>query len=113
MGGWPYRGDDQEIETAVIERRGVLTEHVLADVVQERIRQERRFPDHTLAAAGMSHVERLAVIAEEFGEVAHDVSDLTWPRPERQVAIAELRTELLQLAACCVAWIEDLDAEAE
>jgi hypothetical protein len=80
------------------------TECVLRDVAVERQHQEHlklagkfRF---TCADRGLSDPERLAILAEEFGEVARDVVE----RGEG------LRRELIQIAAVCVAWIERLDA---
>lgn len=47
--------------------------------------------------------ERLAVLMEEVGEVAREV--LAVNRPQH------IRDELIQVAACAVAWIEAIDAE--
>lgn len=72
---------------------------ILADVNAERERQDakwggepgtQRRDDHTYAA----------VIGEEFGEACQ-----AWL--ERDTAA--LRLELVQLAACAVAWVEELD----
>lgn len=49
--------------------------------------------------------ERLTVLAEEFGEVSAEVCEgIT--RPLNRVA---LRSELIQVAAVCAAWVEYLD----
>jgi hypothetical protein len=85
--------------------------HVLDDVERERERQTElrdagRF-ERTLADAGLSEAERLAVVAEEFGEVARCVADVV---AGKQADADHLRKELIQLAACCVAWAEFLDS---
>lgn len=48
---------------------------------------------------------KLAVLAEEFGEVAKALNEGAYP--------ADLREELIQVAAVAVAWVEGLDAVAE
>lgn len=50
---------------------------------------------------------RLAVIAEEFGEVARHVNEAI-NDPEKSFD-SQLRGELIQLAACCVGWIQNID----
>lgn len=84
---------------------------ILLDILAERFRQERlcragKFP-HTLASPSLSPAECLAVLAEEFGEVARPVADAlaSGSKPDQEA----LRSELVQLAACCVAWLEQLD----
>jgi hypothetical protein len=47
---------------------------------------------------------RLAVLAEEFGEVAKALNEMRVGEP------ADLRAELVQVAAVATAWIEGLDA---
>jgi NTP pyrophosphatase (non-canonical NTP hydrolase) len=93
---------------------------ILLDIVAERARQEQlcrdgKF-DRTLATFGgpgdaLSPSDCLAVCAEEFGEVAEIVADALNGQPGRdRLDTAHLREELVQLAACCVAWCEQLDA---
>lgn len=64
------------------------------DVLEERGRQDAKWGEQN-----HSDERWLAILAEEFGEVAKDVVER---RPG-------LRTELIQTAAVCVAWIECLD----
>ncbi len=76
---------------------------IVEDVTSERYRQEDlkaggKFP-WTLADAAPSSAEKLAVLAEEFGEVAKAVCE-----GDRE----NLREELVQVAACCVAWLDSL-----
>jgi len=81
---------------------------ILGDVLVERLRQETlkqegRFP-HTCADAEMSDATRLAVLVEEVGEVARALQ--RGAHDPKQ----DLRAELLQCSAICVAWIERIDA---
>lgn len=91
-----------------------LREEILIEVSQEREHQESlcrsgkfRATCATTGEDEMTDVECLAVFAEEFGEVAHEVTDgMPSPIGADQT---ELRKELLQCAAVCVAWIERID----
>lgn len=87
----------------------------MVDVSAERERQERhvaagRFKHTCGDPRGMTHADRLAVLAEEVGEVAREVL----AQDGRQLARdslgtpAALRAELVQVAAVAVAWIEAL-----
>lgn len=87
------------------------TEHVLNDVARERLRQETlkaegRFR-HTCADRGMDDGEKLACLAEEFGEVAKAML-------HRRMLVrdggGDLREELIHVAAVAVAWAESLPA---
>lgn len=105
----------------------------LHDVREERFRQEalRRSGKFlwTCCDITRSNEEKLAVLAEEFGEISKEVVEgiikagklaLTFPRSDAgQLAstlAAEvdelLRKELVQVAAVCVAWIEAIDGKA-
>lgn len=85
---------------------------VVEAVMEERIRQETlrvegRFR-YTCADPEMSPGDKLACLAEEFGEVARAMLH------ERGLVAdggGELRTELIQVAAVAVAWAESLTPE--
>lgn len=77
---------------------------VLYDVRCERQRQDKlcaagRFP-WTCAYPDAHPSDKLAVLAEEFGEVARAVVEQD---------VKNLREELVQVAAVCAAWVEALD----
>lgn len=79
------------------------------DVTNERYRQEKlrlsgKFSD-TLASHHIASAEKLAVLAEEFGEVAREVCELG--------SYENMRKELVQVAACCVAWCEAIDEQQD
>ncbi len=87
------------------------TDAVLLDVDKERRRQESlrlmgRFPS-TCASSSMSDFHKLAVLAEEFGEVAQHLAEESINPKRRNVPA--LRQELIQVAAVAVAWCESLD----
>jgi NTP pyrophosphatase (non-canonical NTP hydrolase) len=75
---------------------------------QERLREEGRFKE-TCASATMPDLTRLAVLAEEFGEVARAVLEQEDANDKHG---KDLRKELVQVAAVAVAWIEGLDFNA-
>ena len=83
---------------------------IVEEIYRERGRQNElkragKFA-YTCADKEMLQPERLAVLAEEFGEVAHEVNEGIGGR---KVDIAKLRKELIQVGAVCVAWVEALD----
>jgi hypothetical protein len=86
---------------------------VVDDVTAERARQDNLRDmgafRATLADEGLSASDRLAVVAEEFGEVAEHVADALTGAAGRPLDERGLREELIQLAACAVAWVEYLD----
>lgn len=79
------------------------------DIQVERQRQERR---HGIQAAAhplsMSDAERLAILTEELGEVAHEVNECRLGH-HLESPDSYLRAELVQVAAVAVAWIEAID----
>jgi NTP pyrophosphatase (non-canonical NTP hydrolase) len=84
---------------------------ILDEVNDERERQDRLKAAGKFAktcADAMSNEKRLAVLAEEFGEVAREVCDQRPAEPPPD----NLRVELIQVAAVCLAWIEGLDEDA-
>ena len=102
--------------------------NVLNDVSIERDRQEQLKKDGkflwTCADLGMAtYADKLAVLSEEVGEVAKEVVDLTieqlkydkelldYPTHRREHKRDEIRKELIQVAAVCVAWCEAIDKE--
>lgn len=93
------------------------TLHIFKEIILERLRQEelreKGVIKWTLADAVVPSsdevildAERLAVLAEEFGEVSQEVC-----RGLNNGVVDDqaLRAELIQVAACCVAWIEHID----
>lgn len=89
----------------------------LLSVVRERARQEQKCEEkrqegqlwRTCADPAMSDEEKLAVLTEEVGEVARELCEA---RAARRPPAANLKTELVQVAAIAVAWIEALEEPA-
>lgn len=85
---------------------------------QEQLKREGKFPwscedivnpDTSLP---ITLSEKLAVLAEEFGEVANIVCKLQANRAEaRQVSLYKLQKELVQVAAVACAWAESLESD--
>ena len=91
-----------------------LGSYILEEISDERARQERLRADgkftHTAASANDANFSdgwRLAVLVEEVGEAAEAAIERAGfiGKPKGN----DLRAELIQVAAVCVAWIERLD----
>jgi hypothetical protein len=99
---------------------------VLCDVERERDRQEAlkragKFKwscaDSSIAAANhtatdaLGNAAKFAVLGEEFGEVARHITEalIDGYRYNNR----ELKKELIQVAAVCVAWVEAIDRELD
>jgi hypothetical protein len=86
-----------------------VLEHVrLERERQEYLRESGKFA-FTCADVGMSNSERFLVLAEEFGEVGHELNEAIGPG--RELDSGKLRDELVQIAAVCVAWCEAIDGK--
>ena len=77
---------------------------------QEELKKEGRFR-YTCADMEMTHADKATVLVEEVGEVCGAVIQLAGIGTDRPNA--DLRKELLHVAAVAVAWIESIDKEAE
>lgn len=79
---------------------------------QEELKEQGKFA--FTCADPMLDVEKLGVLAEEAGEVAKAVNELNAARnaTKRKRWRNNLREELVQTAAVCVAWIEAIDKGA-
>jgi len=75
---------------------------------QDDLAREGRF-DGTHVMPGGSDLQRLAVLAEEFGEVSIEVCKGILP--DEQVRRVGLREELIQVAAVAIAWVAAIDDE--
>lgn len=73
---------------------------IFMDVLLERGRQRTLWGDqhHTASRWGL-------ILGEEFGEAIAEANEVEF----RGADLARLRTELVEVAAVAVAWIEDLD----
>jgi NTP pyrophosphatase (non-canonical NTP hydrolase) len=73
---------------------------ILEEITAERLRQELKHPNSTCANVELHSDSKFCILAEEVGEIAKSLNDGDHEN---------LRTELLQVAAVCVAWIEAID----
>lgn len=86
----------------------MILEEILEQVREERVRQDDKWGP---VPRNLSPERWLAILAEEFGEFAHDVCDHKFEYGEYK---ENMRDELIQIAAVAVVIIEDLDhQEAE
>lgn len=87
--------------------------NVFARIVNEILRQESVYPTDHIGSPQHSNADRLAILTAEVGEVASEVTiELSADVKAWAVDIARehLAEELVQVAACCVAWICALEA---
>jgi NTP pyrophosphatase (non-canonical NTP hydrolase) len=94
----------------------VTRDTIWLDILAERFRQKRLLAagkfDRDVADPTLTPPEKLGVVAEEFGEVARVIAeDIARPAVRGGPGLDKehLREELVQLATCCVAWIEEID----
>lgn len=89
------------------DREGYCDEIVEERMRQERLRQDGKFP-FTAATPAWPNDRRLSIVTEELGAVAEALND--WYMGKAIWTAA--RAELVQVAACAMAFVEALDAEA-
>lgn len=91
---------------------------VIADLVSElerqvKLKKEGKFhwtcADTYYCGEPIFDSEKLAVLAEEFGEVAQLIAEAVISKDRRNPR--ELKKELIQVAAVAVAWCEAIDRE--
>jgi NTP pyrophosphatase (non-canonical NTP hydrolase) len=80
--------------------KGLKMHEILQEVVEERARQEVLHPNSTCANPELHSDSKFCILAEEVGEIAKSLNDGDHEN---------LREELIQVAAVCVAWIEAID----
>lgn len=80
----------------------------------EEILDERHAQDQKWGEQNHVPTDYLAILAEEFGECAKDVVEITFTKSanKRQEHLKKLRVELIQTAAVAVAMVQSLDREA-
>lgn len=76
---------------------------VMGHICRERDRQDGLWPEQAPGAGSIEPHTMVAILTEEVGEVA---------KAALEGDDSELRTELVQTAAVCVKWLENLDATA-
>lgn len=99
------------------------TQTVLADIAAERLRQDEKFPDQHLPNGTQANLYNATVARQkqDMTQAKADRGTVTWLDvlvEEVAEATAEheptpLREELIQVAAVCVRWIEDIESRVE
>lgn len=99
---------------------GQLHKKLLYEIRFERMRQEQlkaegRFP--WTCSDTVADAKKLAVLAEEFGEASREVVEMLIHDDKRYTKTPQygehrknLRKELVQIAAVCLAWLESYEA---
>lgn len=82
----------------------------MTDVYQE-ITEERKRQDSLWCEQNHSPLMWNAILAEEVGEASREVCESVWCKTDADEAIhlQNLRTEMIQVAAVAVAFVESLD----
>jgi NTP pyrophosphatase (non-canonical NTP hydrolase) len=88
-------------------RRNAIDIVINERIKQEIQREEGRFR-YTPLSTGMTEPEKLACITTEIGEVAENVQKRAHLVSKGDMSDSALITELSQVAALCVAWMENL-----
>jgi len=122
--------------TEEVERKGskaMSQVEIIGEIIEERDRQEQLRQSGkflwTCSSPNIDNARRLAVLAEEFGEVSREVVEEIIASDKSNAALLDmvgrihdeekrdaryrLRLELVQVAAVAMAWIEGLDAAAD
>lgn len=100
---------------------------IIVDIVAERVRQDLLVKTGKFAwncsKIWVPNSEKLAVLNEETGEVSKEVVEqiierdkyikesLHYPNHRKLSHLRDLKSELIQVAAVCLAWIEALNEE--
>lgn len=99
-------GDQQNIENQ--ERLATIYQDILAERQrQDDLKAQGKFS--ATCADELPAFEKLAILAEEFGEVAKELCECN--NTGHALNSPHLRTELIQVAAVAIAWVEALDKE--
>lgn len=83
---------------------------ILGEITVELLRQGQKHPADHIGLGRWSNAQRLAILTAEVGEVAEEVTlAMRGPAKRGFDQQQELRAELVQVAACAVAWIDAID----
>lgn len=87
---------------------------ILERIATERVRQKKLFTDRVhhfrVDSPVVDWTRKLRVLVEEVGEVAQAIDRLE-QKPQSKKRKAHLVTELIQVAAVAVAWLESLEGK--
>jgi NTP pyrophosphatase (non-canonical NTP hydrolase) len=77
----------------------------MSAIGEERDYQDRKWGDESRHPWS----EWAAILGAEVGEVCTEIKDLTWHPTGDKEQLSGLRSELIQVAAVCVAMVEQID----
>jgi len=90
---------------------------VFAAIARERVRQRELLRAGKITFDVASTIpddnRKLRVLVEEVGEVAQEIDDLEYAKHSavKKAVTARLKTEIIQVAAVCVAWLESMEVK--
>jgi hypothetical protein len=84
----------------------VLSDITLSAIQAEATRAHLKHGEHSMLGPARTNTERLAILVEEVGEVAHE---LTYDQGGAESRRDELVKELIQVAAMAASWVEFLE----
>ena len=90
---------------------GVLGEGTLAEIQTEATRAHVKHGDHSMLSLNYSSGDRLAILVEEVGEVAHELTYDSGGPGVGEGRRAQMQKELIQVAAMAASWYEFLEYE--
>jgi hypothetical protein len=90
-------------------RYAVLSELTLQAIQAEATRAHLRHGEHSMLSPSYTSGQRLAILVEEVGEVAHELTYDSGGPGVGEGRREELVQELVQVAAMAASWIEALE----
>jgi NTP pyrophosphatase (non-canonical NTP hydrolase) len=87
----------------------VLSDMTLSAIQAEATRAHIRHGKNSMLNAHYGDAQRLAILTEEVGEVAHEMNELMLGNIERSEYKDKIEKELIQVAAMAATWIEALN----
>ncbi len=88
----------------------LLSEGLLFEVAEEADRAHRKHGESSMYYPGTSHERRLAILAEEAGEVARELNEAA---ASGHLDLGRLRAEAIQVAAVALTWAQAIGDHLE
>ena len=87
----------------------VLSALTLDAVQAEATRAHQQHGRHSMLGGAVSESDRLAILTEEIGEVAHELDEYRLGNRDDDDWKARRVRELIQVAAAALSWVEHLE----
>lgn len=98
-----------------LQKLGLSQDEVFERIANERLRQRQLFAERKISFSVSSRIvsaaRKFRVLIEEIGEVAQAIDQLE-QHPKSKFHRDHLITELVQVAAVAVAWLESLEVQS-